>query len=505
MIRLFSSALFVVLLFSIGSTAFAADDTTSSIGMNNCSVIDANWKEYKRSILGANTKISDVVLNACAVMGIECRFTSGCRYNPGDANESRSVCTPNTGVSNSQHRLNNAIDLRVPEGREAEFITLAICGLRKVNNCQGGIGYYKSKAIHVDVRTDRTSVWSTGYHRTDIEKNVDDPEARSTLYGFGDGRCVVGSIQGDDTERDIHGPTEEYTPPKDFEDFGPFIIRSQTEQEALLEALRAETYTAQYNPYYGFLTSLGGAFTPNFGGTQQGTYTNGGGSLIYTQGQGGTSQQGGGSGSGSFLDNLFGGSSSSSDNSDTKTSLTYNPDNEQGVEKATCEGSGLFGISLFSTCKSQPTNGMTNTANNTSTGGISTQGGSSAGSGVQQSSDTYTVYDATTGGATGVTSGSSVGVSYNFHQPYDISSGSMQQGSGFDNYGQFVAGQTQTAPQQESSALANSLRLTEGSILYGSYYGMVHGLSPTVIGSMPRTLWRIGKESAARVYNQFSI
>lgn len=538
MIRLFSWALLVVvgLSMSTATLAYAADDAKSSIGINNCSTIDVNWKPYGESINGANIKVSDVVLNACEALGGRelCNFISGCRYRTVQFVEGMTIpsggkkvvrngktyipldaeaaarqqrgCTPNiTGASQSQHLHDRAIDVTVPKGREAEFITLAICGLRKVNNCQGGIGYYSGGSIHVDVRTS-TGIWGDDYSRESVE-DIHNVAVRTTLYGFGSGKCVTGSIQSDETEREIYGPTEEYTPPKGFEDFGPLIIRSQTEQEALLEALRAQSVAQYNNPYYGFLTALGGAFTPSFTGSQQqGGIPTTGGPLTYPSGQGGTTGTSGGSSSGSFLDNLFGGGTSATgEEVPGGASLTYNPDTTQGEVKATCEGSGLFGISLFSTCKNQVADTQTHAANSTGSGTIQSNVSPGTASG-PQTNNAYAVYDATSGGLmTGVTSGNAIGVSYNFHQPSGVSNGNQQQSSGFDNYGQFVAGQVETVAPRESDALRSSLRLAENSVTYGSYYGLMHGLSPLVIGSMPRTLWRIGKESAARVHNPFSI
>ena len=133
-----------LLVFAASPLTVDAQDVSDLVGAQGCSVIDLNWKEYGENIRGANTKVSDVVLNACAAIGGKgaCTFISGCRYNEGDANQSNPICTLNTGAVDSQHRRSNAIDVVVTPGKEKEFITLAICGLRRVNKCEGTILYH---------------------------------------------------------------------------------------------------------------------------------------------------------------------------------------------------------------------------------------------------------------------------------------------------------------------------------------------------------------------------
>ncbi len=194
-----------VVYFS-ATRAEAAADTIGNF--QTCSTIDSNWKRYGANILGANSKVSDIVRNACAAIGGGCSFVSGYR----SAAYNRKV----GGAGSSQHIRAGAVDLRVPSGKEKEFITLAICGLRKVNNCQGGIGLYNSNDIHIDVRSGATNVWSTGYSRSNIAQNINDPEARNILYAFGDGKCTGGGIVGDYEEENIYGPIIQYTPSELF-------------------------------------------------------------------------------------------------------------------------------------------------------------------------------------------------------------------------------------------------------------------------------------------------
>ncbi|PCI89734.1 hypothetical protein COB18_02915 [Candidatus Kaiserbacteria bacterium] len=466
-----------LLVFAASPLTVDAQDVSDLVGAQGCSVIDLNWKEYGENIRGANTKVSDVVLNACAAIGGKgaCTFISGCRYNEGDANQSNPICTLNTGAVDSQHRRSNAIDVVVTPGKEKEFITLAICGLRRVNKCEGGIGFYKSKSIHIDVRTG-TTVWSTGFNRKDIALNVSDPEARDLLYGFGDGECVTGSIAGDESEVDIHGPIEEYVPPDNFpQAWKPVLQPSSGYQDynILESSLKSSLYTSFFQSFGSQSQTIGdgGAFSPLL-------------PISYTSPD-------------TVFDEVI-------DDGGVYDFETTNETVEQtGTEttRATCEGSGLFGINLFSTCGSDS---LINTG--------TTQNVNISADGEQQDitaneliyitetqdetpSFLQSILNAVSfGGSNDVRTGEAVDVFYDVHIPTDTETGVTSQGSNFENYGQFVAGEAvDVTPPETPDIIGGSARFTGQSILWGSYFGLVHGISPLILGSAPRAFFRFGQ------------
>ena len=165
--------------------------------------------------------------------------------------------------------------------------------------------------------------------------------------------------------------------------------------------------------------------------------------------------------------------------------------------KTTCEGSGLFGINLFSTCGTpsspQATFTQDSATTNTTFEQSPVQRAVNAISRVLQTDSNNYVYDDTTDQVQRVsTHGGSVDVFYGVHQAQDGTSAQPQQGSGLQ-YGQFVAGEReQVAPEnrEASPVLEDSLKIAQKGFEYGMYYGLVHGVSPFVIGSAPRTLVR---------------
>lgn len=475
-----------------------------------CEIIELNWKDYGERVRGANTKVSNVVLNACEAIGgrDQCTFLSGCRYNEGDANQSNPECTLNTGVSNSQHRHNNAIDLKVPEEKGKEFITLAICGLRKVNNCQGGVGYYKkiiddgkSGAIHIDVRTGRTSIWSTGYKRINIPENVQDPEAREILYSFGDGECVTGSIVGDKSEEGQgdgqYGPIEEYTPPEGYSDEFRKIIQTQDSSATYYSYEGTLAQSLLTNPFANSFQTGGTVFD----GSKQ-VFSD---DLVYVGGD--TSGDVAEKKSGTFTDFISG--STDSETSDDTASGVSSETNE-----VSCEGSGLFGTNLFNTCNDATENSVeekeVTTKNNTSvvstllnsisrfTGTDNTNTGSYTGSVDTEDAVKGTVY----------TEGSQ-NIFYGTHIPddsVDVERQTPVRNIDTNNYGQFVSTEQEVVTSNSNSSLNTTARIAEKSVLYGTYYGMVHGVSPLLIGSMPRSLLRLTEgNDFTRVHNLFSI
>ncbi len=205
---------FLNFLFLLSLTvSFAAQLPHSGALKNNeltCSDLDSRWKTYNVSIKGANTKISNIVKNACNIaLGRDCVYLSGYRspsYN-------RKV----GGAKHSQHMLRKAVDLSIPASgaKRQNVLNLLICGLGKVNNCQGGMGIYRSGSVHVDVRSGRRNIWSTGYHRANIQQNVRSSVEKQTLYNFEKGKCgetMPISIANDTSETQMYGSPEPLSP-----------------------------------------------------------------------------------------------------------------------------------------------------------------------------------------------------------------------------------------------------------------------------------------------------
>ncbi|PCI30871.1 hypothetical protein COB52_00680 [Candidatus Kaiserbacteria bacterium] len=184
---------------------------TNLTGVNNCSSVDLNWKDYYKEgtrILGAKQNVVNVVSNACAAIGGGCTFNSG--YRSPEHNKRVG------GAKNSQHLQANAIDLSVPKGKQAEYLTLAICGLKKVNGCKGGLGLYSGGSIHVDTRA-ATGIWSDDFGEGSV-KYLKDGESKNVLYAFrddaGKGNCA---IVGDYGETEAYGDVQRYDPPSTFD------------------------------------------------------------------------------------------------------------------------------------------------------------------------------------------------------------------------------------------------------------------------------------------------
>ncbi len=122
-------------------------------------------------LLGANTIVSDIVINACVAMGEDgnalrggrggnvCALTSGYR----SASHNASV----GGASQSQHVQANAIDIVLRSGDVVRFGQLLHAGLCCKNSCLGGLGYYNGNKYHVDNRKG-VAAWGPGYSRSGI-------------------------------------------------------------------------------------------------------------------------------------------------------------------------------------------------------------------------------------------------------------------------------------------------------------------------------------------------
>ena len=479
------SATFILACGIVVLTLFPlfARAATTSVGFKDCGAIDANWKEYGRNILGANRKVSDVVLNACAAIGgeRECTFNSGYRSPARNAGAG--------GAKRSQHLRGNAIDVRVTPGKEVAFITLAICGLRRVNNCQGGIGYYRSKAIHVDTRTGRTNVWSTGYSRSDIAGNVFDPRARSLLYGFGDGKCTGGSITGDYSEQDRYGPPVQYAPPQGFP--------------------RSFTPAPQSG---GYGTPSPQQIAYDLAEPQDSATVGGGevtqGSLAYRSFEP-SEEKSLSTSEGSGASNDAPTQGDARDDARTKRSADDDADG-----RATCEGSGLFGMSLFRTCKKGD---ATQSARAVGTGEAREDENTSGnparflvGDLPRARRGTPRTVPANNGDTPYTeTDGRATNIFYGIHSPDDSrprAYGTRLQNSDVVGYGQFVAGEARRVVRDVPAAVQHSARFAQFAMRYGTYYGLIYGASPLVFGSAPRTLVRFLQNNfGARVYNPFSI
>ena len=483
-----------------------------SLEQQGCEIIDVNWKEYGESIRGSNTKVSDVVLNACEAIGgrDQCQFISGCRYNPGDVNQSNPICTPNTGAKNSQHRQSKALDVKVSAGKEKEFMTMAICGLRRVNRCQGGLGLYSSGSIHVDVRDGR-GIWSDDYGRGSIATKIKDPAARAILYGFGDGECVTGSIISDYSEENEYGPPVEYTPPKGYSDeFQEIILIPRTGEytpKNYFESLYKPISNMPSISFPNLFQPIGGGSPVNTPDVANQIFSD---ELTYIDSEQIDDNQ---TTSKPFLDFITNPKAQSEDNS--KNVLTFDAPTNQPLQtnEVPCERPGFLGTNLFKTCDTQqeetPTTAIlegnnsvvstlvynitkltgrrdSNVIDNTLNSGFDSE--------IQKTIATDNAFDG-------------------FYATYipndDIGSVQQNPRGQIDNsdYGQFVIGSRETtAPERISSVPGKTVRFAEQSILYGSYYGVVHTISPLLIGSTPRSLLRMTDgNDFTRVYNLFSI
>lgn len=450
-------------------TGFAGAAT--SVGATTCATIDSNWKEYNQQILGASKKVSDVVLNACAAIGGGCTFHSGKRSVEGNDKAG--------GAKNSQHLYGTAIDLSVPNGKEVQFMTLAICGLRRVNNCQGGLGYYRSKSIHVDTRTRSSAVWSNGYRRVNIAGNVSDPSARSVLYGFGDGKCTDGSIQGDYTDQNLYGPPIKYQPPAG--------IPSNIIQYPQVDA------TTAYASLIG--QQIGYGITRMFQSNTTGQSTLGATNIVYSD----TTDTDGtdrlplesdllGDDSARTQDLLNSFLSSPSEDDQPQEVVPRGEDNP--TEDIGCTD-GFLGSGLFKKCES---------TTQASEDGVATtiefrdaeEGGVVEGVLSHVFGGTNFTFDAAGDVQRVSTSGGGVDIFYGVHTPTDKREyQNIQAGSGLPNFSQFVSGETRAVTREVPAVVADSIHFVEISTRLGAYYGLIHGVSPLVIGSAPRTFVRM--------------
>jgi len=309
-----------------------------------CSIVNANWKSYGQNLKGADSKVSNVVLNACAALGgkSQCNFISGYRAPA----HNKAV----GGAKNSQHMYRRAIDLRVPGGEKKQFITYAICGLQRINNCGGGIGLYSSGSIHIDVRGGAKNVWSDNYHRTSIATKINDPQARNILYGFADRKgCTNSSIATSNTESDRYGAPVTYTPKISNSGNAPTpATNPRNTQNNPLQSILERFFKPTTDQKSGTNDVLGNLFND-----QQTPATNNGNNQS-GYGNGIMNGFGGGSGNsgGFFSMSPQGGSNLPNRNGFNGLNFLNGGGSNNA---ATCQKISFFGIDLFNSCVSNRT------------------------------------------------------------------------------------------------------------------------------------------------------
>ncbi len=491
-----SFALIILLSFIFAQFVYAAESTTTqsviptiesltSGAGNSCATIDHNWKRYGQTILGANEKVSDVVLNACQALGGIglCHFNSGCRYRkdrygrPADAfaaQQKARGCTPNGGAPHSQHLVNKAIDLSVPKGREAEFLTLAICGLRRVNKCQGGAGLYSSGAVHIDVREGRRDIWSDNYGADSIKK-LTDTTGKKVLYDFAGGNCTPSSIATSYEETNIYGAPMQYTPPK-----GLFAPIGGVPNPFIGSGGQSAGYTKPFSINDNTFTSptdsiLGPLFNPSITDTGTSSYTD-----INT------------------VTDFPTNTSSYVPADATSSDQTVLPLNRDANPIKKCDGLGLLG-KLFGKCGNTTTKthiasthndltSMSNDIRNPSSADSSTKG---------QSSHTFYWVNQVknTVGFTKINRGGSRDVFYAFHTPIDTQTYTPNT---YNDSGVFVRGEAKQVDTRSNSDITKAIARTTLNVAtngarYGAYFGLIQGVSPLIIGGAPRTFIRLGE------------
>lgn len=511
--RLISRSLFFVLgVFFLGSFTTAEVHATPAtlppspqvaFSQTGCNLIDNNWKEYGRRILNANYKVSDVVLNACEAIGGGCRFTSGLRCE--DVASRPASCPINKGASKSQHLLGAAIDLVVPEGKERQFITYAICGLRRVNNCQGGIGFYTNGSIHVDVRNARTNAWSTGYSRDDIVK-IKDAQVRKILRDFDADKCTQGLFE-DYTETEVYGPpvTAETPIPRVRPDVA---IPDQTQEwrEAFGTGARtSEAILATYtSPNRGVV--IGQSVSSSIFSTTPDAFspTNPTRPEVVTYGSIFTPPQQAREPS----ENRINGFLSLDDFLQQDEAPLDEPVPTLGSpNEVRCEDAGVFGITLFQSCEQVDPevvqftpNGESATAREPRVAVQQTQslvsqgGGTGSPSFVDAPSESGAMSGTSESIQEAVIAARATNVFYGVHTPDDA----VPQTVGGTPVSFFSGEIPDTPAPQTPDVLTTSAEAARTSTLVGSYVGLVHGLAPTILGGVPRTLWVLGSGALMR-------
>jgi len=492
------------------SSSTSSETNTAGSGSSNssnnrgfaCELIDNNWREYGQNILGANQKISDVVLNACVALTgstTGCRYTSGCRFrkdangNPVDAEAAARRargCTPNGGATHSQHLYDNAIDVVPPSGRAAEFIAFAVCGLRRVNNCQGGVGAYTGGSVHIDVRQGMNAIWSNSYGAGSVP-NLPDANVREQLYRFANGECTGGTIA---TNYDTH----------DERLYGPPITIDTPNNNPF----NPQMFSGGFGSY-----GLPQNWSPAWNGSTGGIGADSGWNSFFDSGSDYSSAPSAGRTDGSstgsrnsFSDWLGRIQGASEETASTTPQPVTSADGDATVS---CERSGLFGTSLFNTCSSATTTETARTnieragstvdqETDTPQGLVAQFLGNTSSVNVGRSAQVATNNTSATG--TGARPNTRTGSTPRFfsavHIPDDTAPESRE-----ESYtpGAFVE-ETRTPNTSNATPISDVflndlVLLTTRSVRYGGYLGFVHGFAPIALGSAPTAFIRLGSQA----------
>lgn len=307
---------------------------------------------------------------------------------------------------------------------------------------------YKSGAIHVDVRAGTNSIWSNSYG-ADSVGNLTNTDAQNVLYGFASGQCTGGSIATDYGEEKIYGSHVEYDIPESF-----------TNPNYRIPSLGGGTSNASWTPSdngVGDLTDFSTVFDEiDYGTTPTETSF------------------------GSILSNFF---STRSTSQEGDTLVAYMPIGE-GSGDVTCEGSGLFGMTLFNTCGTtlDTTATLDTTVSNTTnerTPSVLSTIGKTLGLG---STSTYN-------------QGGNQAIFVAYHTPTDAAQYT-------DEYGRtaFVSGDAVDVATG-NMLLQDATHIGAQSVRYGAYFGFVHGFSPIVIGSAPSAMVRLSGQALGAFVN----
>lgn len=158
-----------------------------------------------------------------------------------------------------------------------------------------------------------------------------------------------------------------------------------------------------------------------------------------------------------------------------------------------CTNSGLFGISLFNTCTDESRETTAGTTNNSSE------------SGAETSSSIFSWVGNLVGGKNTptkkgnpsvVTTSGALDVFSDVHRPTNTTGFTGDRYASTDTRGVFVSGDRVHVEPSITAAkvVEDSTRLATQSVRYGAYFGFLHALSPLVVGSAPRTLFRIAEQ-----------
>lgn len=121
--------------------------------------------------------------------------------------------------------------------------------------------------------------------------------------------------------------------------------------------------------------------------------------------------------------------------------------------------------------------------------------------------DVYTLNDVGTASRETVTT-QGVPIFFDVHNPNSVrpTGGVQNSAPNFVNSTQFLAGETHAVVRETPQIITSSGDFAQLSVLFGAYYGLLHGVSPLIVGSAPRSFVRFGQgNGVVNVYNPFSI